>query len=1161
MKKTLAEKKNKAPVKKEAEERSFPIVAIGASAGGLEAITRFLHELSPITGMAFIYVQHLSPDHKSILTSLLSNATTMPVQEVTNKILMQPNHLYVIPPNKEMTVIDGHIKLTVRKKDRVANLPIDAFFCTLADKHKKDAIGIILSGNATDGTKGLMAIKEGGGLTFAQDDSAKNSSMPRSATNAGAVDFVMSPKDIAIEINNLSKQNYLKKGVLRVGKEDEIDNNDVDLKSILKILHDEVGVDFSHYKMSTIKRRILRRMLLHKIKTLQHYAKLMTKQQEEVQDLYQDLLINVTDFFREPAAHQYLKTTLLPRLLKSKKSGEVLRIWVPACSTGEEAYSIAMSILEIQNATTHDVPVHIFATDLSAKAIAKARQGEYSKHELESVSPKRLQKFYTKSDDNYRIVKTVRDMCVFAPHNILRDPPFSHVDFISCCNLLIYLDTAAQKKVLATFHYALNDKAYLMLGKSETIGASVQLFTHINNKFKIYSRKKNTGVRKLPELLPRLQNPAAKTNVLLKNRVSVQKSISLPSHTLGNAIDAVLLSNYMPASMVVNYDMDILEFRGATDIYLSHTSGKASLNILKITRPEIAFELRTTIQRVIKTKQKIRVDGVEIRVDNILRLVSIEVVPLNIDTDDQLLLILFTEQQRVDVYTDNSGKTNSNITIKDRRIKKLEKELAEAHASMVSFSHEHDLFTQELQSANEEIVSSNEELQSVNEELETSKEEIEAANEELLSANEELQTRNELLAESYDYSEAITATIHEPMIILDKDLFVKSANKSFYKKFAVKPEETEGELLYNLGNKQWDIPGLCQLLDDIIPNNAFFLDFEVKHTFPGIGERIMLLNANRIMQKSHHEQLILLAIDDITDRTIISNKEKEHLKQDNLEKKAQNELLEKAVQERTIELQYANQSLKYSVNELEQKNKDLQAFAYVSSHDLQEPLRKIQNFASRILDKENHNLSAEGKDSFSRIQASAGRMRQLIDNLLAFSGISLADRKFEEVDLNTFIEEIKTELGENFEEKNATLVTSGLTCIHIIPFQFRQLIFNLINNSLKFADPLRPCHINITCVIALGNTFDYDKLDAHTKYCHLQISDNGIGFEPQFNERIFEVFQKLHGKEKFAGTGIGLAIVKKIVDNHNGFIRANGQLNIGATFDIFIPLTPLPIAI
>ncbi len=844
----------------------FTVVAIGASAGGLEAITQFLQNLSPTTGMAYIYVQHLSPDHKSMLTPILSKVTDMKVQDIDDMEKMEPDNFYIIPFNKEIEVVDGHIKLLPRLKNRTSNLSIDVLFSSLAETHKENVIGIVLSGSASDGTRGLKEIKLAGGITFAQDESAKFSSMPNSAIAEGVVDFVLSPKEIANELGWMSKHPLVKRNMVKTTPEDAIENSNPDLMVILQLLHKRKNVDFSHYKMNTIKRRMLRRMIIHKIKTIEEYAKFLQQQNNEVDILYQDLLINVTEFFRDTEAFTSLKKTILPRLLKGKTQGDSLRIWVAACATGEEVYSIAMTLLEIQQNKAINIPFQIFASDLSADAITIARNGEYSLNQLKNVSPKRLQQFFTKSKDKYRIAKSLRDVCVFAQHNILSDPPFSRMDFISCRNFLIYLDTMAQKKAVNTFHYALNDGGYLMLGKSETIGTSAQLFTVLNKKLKFYTRKKNSGSLRNPDITTRItQTELSDANVRV-NPIPKKMPVSA-STNLGNAFDAVLLAQYVPASVIINYDLEILQFKGITTPYLQNSSGKASFNILKMAHPEITFELRNAIHHAIKTKQTIRKTGMEMNRDtvkNIVQIVNIEVAPLKVEGEDPLLIVVFTGQDMELSEYPLSG-TKNNSVAKDRRIKKLEEELAAARADMGSITHDQEAANEELQSANEEIISSNEELQSLNEELETSKEEIESTNEELTTSNQELHARIQQIEELYTYYEGIIATVHEPVLILDKNIRIKSANKSFCKMFQVIEDDITGVSLYKLGNNQWNIPRLRELLEDIVPKNIRFHDFEVEYSFPVIGQKTMLLNAHRIIQKSQNEELIVLTIADITE--------------------------------------------------------------------------------------------------------------------------------------------------------------------------------------------------------------------------------------------------------------------------------------------------------
>ena len=854
-------------LKKEPDKKSFTVVAIGASAGGLEAFSTILRNLPATTGMAFIYAQHLSPDHKSLLPSILSKITKMNVQEIEDMEHILPNNVYVMPPNKEIEVIDGHIQLLPRPIHKTSNLSIDVLFSSLAETHKSNVIGIVLSGYAHDGAIGLKAIKIAGGITFAQDDSAQASSMPNSAIASGVVDYVLPPKEIAIELIRLSQNGQLNKSI-KV-KSTIIENVSYDLNTIFELLLKQTGVDFSHYKMPTIKRRINHKMKQYGIKTIADYVKFLLAKNNEIDILYTDLLINVTSFFREPTAFQYLKDHLFPKLLKDKIADEALRIWVPACSTGQEAFSIAMLICEIQD-TTSKIPVQVFATDLSEKAIRVARIGEYSQSEVNEIPKKYLERFFIKSGDKYYIVKEIRDICIFAPHNILRDPPFSKMDFVSCCNLLIYFDAAAQKKVFASLHFAIKEGGYLMLGKAESIGISSHLFNKIDTKFKIYSRKNNLGISKILELTPRF----TRTNMSVKKPNSIAKNSYVNQEGLENAIDSVLISNYMPACAVVNKEMEILQFRGPVSSYLEHSSGKASLNILKMARPEFAFELRNAITKAIETKQSVFKSDIEIQIKSDLQMMSFEVCPLKIDWDEPLLLIIFKPQEMVQNFIQHDKDGKKIEMLKDIKIKKLSDELNTTRAEMISIIESQEKIYEELQAANEEIVSSNEEFQTLNEELETSKEEIEATNEELISTNHELQIRHNLLNESHEFSEAIIATIHEPMLILDHKLHVKSANKSFYKKFLVDKEETEGKLLFDLGNKQWNIAKLRDVLIDILVKNSSFENFEVNHTFVDIGEKVMLLNAHLIVQKVNKEQLIMLAIEDITDRSRYYLKEK-----------------------------------------------------------------------------------------------------------------------------------------------------------------------------------------------------------------------------------------------------------------------------------------------
>jgi two-component system CheB/CheR fusion protein len=802
-----------------------------------------------------------------------------------------------------------------------------------------------------------------------------------------------------------------------------------------------------------------------------------------------------------------------------------------------------MVITELQQGTKNKVPVQIFATDLSDQAIRDARVGMYTQSDVSRIPKAYRDRFFVKAGEHFKVNKELREMCIFAPHNILKDPPFSRIDLISCCNLLIYFDGPAQKKALASLNFALNDHGFLILGKSESIGSSSQFFTQLNYRFKIFSRKKNNGFKKVPELLP---NPSRNYSAeKWKGPASGKKALP-QTRELDQTVDSILLAQYMPACAVINADMEILKFRGGTDLYLSHPAGNASLHILKMARPELALELRGVIQQALKSKQAVRKEHIEFLADGVSRKVRLEVHPLAAAREEPFLLVLFLPEEPDGKHKEvKTG--NGKQSLKDLKIKKLAVDLARTRAEMHSIIESQETAYEDLQAANEEIVSTNEEFQTLNEELETSKEEIEATNEELISTNQELQMRNDLLTESYRYSEAIIATVHEPMLILDRNFHIKSANRAFYKKFQVNHPETEGASLFELGNKQWEIPELRHLLDDLLANNIDFKNLEVTHSFPAIGERIMLLNAHRIVQKTHNEQLILLAIEDITERTLHYQKEKELLRRDIRSHEIKKAELEKAVEKRTRQLRQKNL-------ELEDINKDLTAFTYISSHDLQEPLRKIRNFISVLMEEERERLSEDGKNYLTRTYDVARRMQSLIEDLLVYSRTNNIDRKYERSDLRPILQEIKKEFAERLNDQKAVVKIGHLGQATIIPFQFHQLMHNLVSNSLKFSSPRRKPRISVKSEIVKGTQLRNERLSPKLSYCHIIYTDNGIGFDTAYNERIFEVFQRLHNTDEYKGTGMGLAICKRIVENHHGAISATGHLHKGARFDIYIPV-------
>lgn len=1145
MKVAATPKKQKTASLPEGKKESFTIVAIGASAGGLEAITNLLQHLAPNTGMAYIFVQHLSPDHKSMLTPLLSKQTEMKVQEVENMEKMEPNNVYVIPFDKEIEVTNGHIKLIPRPTNKPTNLSIDVLFSSLALTHRENVIGVLLSGNGSDGTFGLKEIKLAGGLTFAQDDSAKFGSMPKSAIAEGVVDFVLSPKEIAEEISALGIHSA--KGLALTVPEDEIENGDPSLKIILQLLLKGKNIDFSHYKMNTVKRRILRRMLIHKIKTIREYAEIVTRNTTELDLLHKDLLINVTDFFRDGDAFILLKKTVLSKLLGSKSQDETLRIWVAACATGEEVYSIAMLLIELQDAKTHSIPFQIFASDLSAEAIREARNGEYTINQLKSVSPKRIQRFFTKAKDKYRISQSLRDVCIFAQHNILSDPPFSRMDFISCRNFLIYLETPAQKKAISTFHYALNEGGCLMLGKSETIGTLSQLFAPINKTYKLYSRKNHAGVSRIPDLLPRLLN----TSTPDKNRnihVLPKKSAVTSSSTLGSTFDQLLLANYVPASVIINHDMEILQFRGQTAQYMTQGPGKATFNILKLVNSEITFELRNAIHHAIKTKQTVRKVGLELNRDvikNTLQIVNLEVAPLQAEGEEPLLAVVFTGQH-IELGEHPVQGVKNNSIAKDRRIKKLEEELASARYDMGAITRDQEAANEELQSANEEAVSSNEELQSLNEELETSKEEIESTNEELTTTNQELQVRMQQVEELYTYYEGILSTIYEPMLILDKNMRIQSANTSFCKLCEVKETEIIGTSLYKLGNNQWNIPRLRELLEDIVPKDNRFHGFEVELNFSGIGHKTLLLNAHQIIQQSKNEELIVLAITDITEvkrlAIELQLKEKKILE---VKLRTEKKMLLK-IGESNSELTEAKKNADLKTRIAEDAAQSKQQFLSNMSHEIRTPMNAIIGFTNVMLKTE---LSSKQSEYIRAIKTSGEALTVLINDILDLAKVDSGKMIFEKraFKLEESISAVLHLFESKVREKEVQFVMEYDTAIPDIlvgdPIRLHQIMLNLVGNAEKF-----------TSKGTITTRFSLLSEDEEKVTIEFAIADTGIGIRGDMLEQIFENFQQASSgtSRLYGGTGLGLAIVKQLIESQGGNIHVKSELGIGSTFSFIL---------
>jgi len=744
---------------------AFPIVAIGASAGGLEAITQLLKHLPAQTGMAFVIVQHLDPVRDSMLTDILKRATEMPVSEISDGLHVIPNHVFIIPPGCYLGILHGELQLLPYPDKTHRHSPIDHFMQTLADDQGSKAIGIVLSGTGSDGSLGLKAIKIANGITFAQDEaSAAYSGMPSSAISAGVVDRVLPPDEIARELVQIG--HYPNKQYLDLSAATVIPELDDAFNKILILLRSRSGHDFAHYKQTTIKRRIKRRMVLQKLENLKDYVKLLQSSKTEVDALFQDILINVTGFFRDPESFEALRQLVFPELIRNHRTDTPIRIWIPGCSTGEEAYSVAMTLLEYMSDMSITIPIQIFASDIDDQAIEKARKGIYPEKIIEQVAAPRLKRFFVKVSGGYQISKAIRDLCIFAEQNVTKDPPFSRLDLICCRNLLIYFGPVLQRKVFQLFHYALHPSGYLFLGNSESIGSYADLFALMDKKHRLYS-KKSVAVRPNYDFTARPSFP----DVAVTHDSSKDSVVTI--RALQNEAEQLVMNRYGPPGVIINEHLDILHFRGDTSAYISPIPGVASLNLLKMARQDLVIELRSLVTEAIKKDEAVQRQGVSIRHNGQHHLINLQVVPLAGSLGNERCLLVLIEPQPQVVAPAASGKKKAQADSQDKHYAELERELISSREYLQSIIEDQEASNEELKSANEEIQSANEELQSTNEELETAKEELQSTNEELATVNDELESRNRELGDANNDLANLLISINQPIVILSADLKIR----------------------------------------------------------------------------------------------------------------------------------------------------------------------------------------------------------------------------------------------------------------------------------------------------------------------------------------------------------------------------------------------------
>jgi two-component system CheB/CheR fusion protein len=1097
---------------------------------------------------------------------------------------------------------------------------------SLSEARGSKAIGVILSGTGSDGTVGLENIKAEGGITFAQDPAtAKYDGMPRSAIESGCVDLVLTPREIANELYRIERHPYVKQDEKdKEGTETErYSADDKNFATIIDQLHRASGIDFSQYRLNTIQRRSLRRMVILKLNSLGDYAKFMKEHPEEGQKLYDDVLIPVTSFFRDFDAFEALKTQVYPAILKNVGTKGTIRMWAPGCSTGEETYSLAINLLEFLGDRASSYQIQIFGTDLNEKSVEKARTGFYRASIAEEISPTRLQRFFIKGDDGYRVNKAVRDMCIFARQNLASDPPFSQMNLVACRNLVIYIQPVLQKKIIPILHYALKPSGFLFMGSSETVSGYPNLFSVVDKKHKIYSKKQ--AVTRLPyELVHSYLPPSSGFNPV--GRTSNLKITAKPQsdREAEAEADRLVLKHHSPVGVVVNSAMEVIQFRGRTTPYLESPPGKPSLNVLKLVRNGLAIELRTLIGAAVKKGLSVQKNHVAFEDNGHKRLLNLSVTPLGDKSAriDRCFLILFENAASgflppPDPVSKRKAKSGFSGDLQESG--RLKKELTSAREALQTAIESEDALKEEFQSVNEEILSANEELQSTNEELETSKEELQSANEELNTLNDELRNRNadlshlnsdlanlldavripvifvgadlrirrltsaasdvfrvrssdigrpitdiknnldlpdlanliqdtvtnltsierevqdtdgrwrsleirpyrtsdnriegavlalpdiDRIKRGEQYLKKIIDNVPNPLLVLDADQRVLLANLTFCATFKVSQSQTLGQFLHHLGNEQWNILKLRELLEKVLSKNQLVKDFVVSHEFPEIGQRTMLVSGRRIEDVPRGSSpMLLLAIEDITER-----------------KFAEGALI---------------------------KSEKLAAagrLAATLAHEINNPLQAVMNLISLI--GQSANSDAQDKVHARMADEELRRVAVLVKQSLAFYRESSVPSPVKPEEVLDAILELYAKRSEAKSIVTTKQYRSNGFAVTSYPGEVRQVFTTLLLNAMDAVAE------NGQITIRIRKSPDWR--NRKSSGVRISIADNGAGIPVNNIRRIFEPFFTTKGEQ---GTGLGLWVAKGILDRLGGSIGMRTSVRphkSGTIFTVFLPST------
>jgi two-component system CheB/CheR fusion protein len=1085
----------KSSINPESNLSSFPVVGIGASAGGLDALKSLFENLANNSGLAFVVIQHLTAGQTGILTEILSHSTSMHINKVKDGVKVEPNNIYVVPSGYSITIADSVLRLHLRGSSLKL---IDAFLISLATERKTHAIGVILSGTGTDGTKGLKAVKAEGGITFAQDpQTAQYPSMPQSAIDADSAYFVLPPSDIAAELSRVMKHPEIIHAEMEAAAQPKLAKEEA-ARTIFAMLNSAFGVDFTHYKESTIGRRITRRMVINQISSLDSYVDFLHSHPKELQALFNDMLIGVTNFFREPNTFEVLHQKVCPEIIKNLSQKASIRIWVPGCSTGEDVYSVAITLHEfLDERKKSDQSIQIFGTDLNEKNVEKSRQGIYPKNIEAYVSEQRLRKYFTRSNnDIYQISKFIREMCVFAKQDVTKDPPFSNIDLIFCRNMLIYFDTTLQERVLPILHYALKPSGFLVLGESESVGKFTDLFESIEKKGTVFIKKRASS--QITFGFDPFQT--SKLTPLKK----AEKKDWMGS--LREDLDRLLMSRFVPAMILVNKDLDILFFRGNMALFLLPECGEASLNVNKMLREELKLEVQTGVYRAKRDNKSVLTEHITYRANGEIKSINIEILPIKDKNFDEIFyLIIFREPPVVAVYPETAAERAFERE-KQSRVEQLQdvhQELESTKQSLQTIIEEQEATNEELRAAMEEVQSSNEELQSTNEELETAKEELQSTNEELKTLNDELKNRNRDLARLNDDLSNLIKNIDVSLVMVDNSLKIR--------RFTPSSQETLGLVPADIGRRitsiRLNIP--VQQLEKMIEE---------------VSTKLSIVKTDLQNQEGRWFELWIrpyITEEKRIDGAVISFIDIDEIKKLEKTLRDHSDSLEDIVKEKTLQLKDA------------ERLSGIGETAGMIGHDIRNPLQSITGTV--YLAKEEIETLPENEtkkslqESISVIEQQTDYISKIVSDLQDY-----AKKLCPEIGTHSLPDLISHALKATKIPKNIQIITEipiNTPQVSTDPSYLQRTLLNLFSNSIQ-AMP------NGGKIIITAQPKD-GKIQ-------LSITDTGTGIAQEQKEKIFKPLFTTKAK----GQGFGLAVCKRLMDAQNSAITFVSEPSKGTTFTI-----------